>query len=59
MIKDHSGNERGNRCHHYMGCSFQLAVMVILYAPSHIQGSTNTAFVIPAVEHWLEQEMAQ
>ena len=27
-------------CHHYMGCSFQLAARNFLYAPSHSQDST-------------------
>ena len=28
------------RCRHYMGYSFRLAAMIILYAPSHNQDNT-------------------
>ena len=36
VASDHSDSERGN----YMGYSFRLAAMVLLYAPSHRQDST-------------------
>ena len=39
MVKDHSDSERGTRFHH-IGYSFRLAARVLLYAPSHRQGST-------------------
>ena len=32
------------RCHHYMECSFRLAKLSLLYAPSHRQDSTNNSF---------------
>ena len=35
MVKDYSDSERGN-----MGYSFRLTARVLLYAPSHRQGST-------------------
>ena len=43
-------------CH--MDYSFRLTARVLLYAPSHRIAHTM-AFVIPVVEHWLEQEIAQ
>ena len=46
------------RCRH-MGYSFRLAARVLLYAPSHRQDSTTTAFVTPVVEHWLEREISR
>ena len=46
------------RCRH-IGYSYRLTARVLLYAPSHRQDSTYTAFVTPVVEHWLEQEIAQ
>ena len=39
MVKDHSDSERESSLPH-MGYSFQLAAMVLLYAPSHRQDST-------------------
>ena len=39
VVKDHSAREETCFCH-YMGCSFRLAVRVLLYAPSHRQDST-------------------
>ena len=44
------------RCRH-MGYSFRLTARVLLYAPSHRQGSTD--FITLVVEHWLEREIAQ
>ena len=46
------------RCHH-IGYSFRLAARVLLYAPSHRQDNTTTAFVTPFVEYWLDRELAQ
>ena len=46
------------RCRH-IGYSFRLTARVLLYAPSHRQDSTYTAFVTPVVEHWMEREIAQ
>ena len=46
------------RCHQ-IGYSFRLTASVLLYAPSHKQDSTYTAFVRPVVEHWLEREITQ
>ena len=40
MVKIHSDNKRGDRCRHYIGYSFRLAAMSLLYAPSHRQHST-------------------
>ena len=57
MVKDHSDSEREEtRCRH-MGHSFQLAARVLLYATDRT--THTTAFVMPVVEHWLEQEIAQ
>ena len=36
MVKDHSSSERGN----YIGYSFRLASMALLYAPFHRQVTT-------------------
>ena len=36
MVQDHSDGEKGR----HMGYSFQLAAMVLLYAPSHMQDNT-------------------
>ena len=46
------------RCRH-IGYSFRLTARVLLYAPSHRQDNTYTAFVTPVVEYWLEREIAQ
>ena len=46
------------RCHH-IGYSYRLTARALLYAPSHRQDNTYTAFVTPVVEHWLEREIAQ
>ena len=46
------------RCRH-IGYSYRLAARVLLYASSHRQDITTTAFVTPVVEHWLEREIAQ
>ena len=56
MVKDHSDSERENRCHH-LGYSFQLAARVLLYAHPTDRITHTTAFVIPVVEHWLEQNL--
>ena len=39
--------------------TLQLAVRDHLYTPSHRQGSTDHAFVIPVVDHCLKGEIAQ
>ena len=39
-VNDHSAKKE-TWCHHYMGYSFQLAVRVLLYAPSHRQNNTH------------------
>ena len=54
-IKDHSDREKGN----HMGYSFRLAAMVLLYALSHRQDNTYHGLFTPAVELWLEREIAQ
>ena len=46
------------RCRH-IGYSYRLAARDLLYAPSHRQDNTYTAFITPVVEHWLELEIAQ
>ena len=46
------------RCRH-KGYSFRLTASVLLYAPSHRQDSTYTAFDTPVVEQWLEREIDQ
>ena len=51
MVKDHFDTQRG--CRH-MGYSFRLASRVLLYTPYHKQDSTYHDFVIPVVEHWLD-----
>ena len=51
MVEDHSDSKRGNLlAPHYMGYSFQLALSVLLHAPSHRQDRT-------VVEHWLVREI--
>ena len=50
---------REETCCHHIGYSFRLTARVLLYASSHIQDNTYTAFVTPVVEHWLEREIAQ
>ena len=47
----------GETHYHQMGYSFRLAARVLLYASSHRQDNTNTTFVTPVVEHWLEREI--
>ena len=44
MVKDHSDNDRGRD---------------LLYAYPTDMTSHTMAFVIPIVEHWLEQKIAQ
>ena len=46
------------QCRH-IGYSFRLTARVLLYASSHRQDNTTTAFVTPVVEHLLEREIAQ
>ena len=46
------------RCRH-IGYSYRLAARVLLYAPSHRQDNTYHRLYTPAVEHWLEREIAQ
>ena len=51
MVEDHSDSKRGNLLPpHYMGYSFQLALSVLLHAPSHRQDRT-------VAEHWLVREI--
>ena len=40
MVKDHSDRSEETRYCHYMGYSFRLAAMVLLYTPSYRQDST-------------------
>ena len=54
MVKDHSDSERGNSLLPH-GFSFRLAARVVLYASSHRQDNTTSAFVTPVVGHWLER----
>ena len=44
---------RKETCCCHMGYSFRLAARVLLYALSHRQDNTYTAFITPVVEHWL------
>ena len=46
------------RCRH-IGYSYRLTARVLLYAQSHRQDNSYTAFVTPVMEHWLEREIAQ
>ena len=41
MVKTTQIGREKTRCHHYMGYSFWLAAMVLLYAPSHRQDSNT------------------
>ena len=50
---------RKETCCRHIGYSFRLTARVLLYAPSHRQDSTTTAFVTSVVEHWMEREIAQ
>ena len=58
MIKEKDNEREETCCHHYMGYSFQLTASDFLYAPFHSIAYTMV-FVIPVMEHWLEQEIAQ
>ena len=59
MVTDDTDSKRlETRCHH-IGYSFWLAARVLLYASSHRQDNTSTAFVSQVVEHWLQWEIAQ
>ena len=40
MVKDHSARAE-TCCRDFMGCSFQLAASVLLYAPSHRQDNAR------------------
>ena len=51
MVKDHS-----DTCCYHIGYSFRSAARVLLYASSHRQNNSTTAFDTPVVEHWLERE---
>ena len=50
---------RKETCCRHIGYSFRLTARVLLYAPSHRQDSTTTAFVTSVVKHWMELEIAQ
>ena len=56
-----SDSERGNSSRYYIGYSFRLASIDLLYVPSQRQDSIahTTAFVIQVVEHWLKRKVAQ
>ena len=41
------------RSHNFMGYCFQLSARVLLYGTDTIAHTTN--FVIPVVEHWLDE----
>ena len=55
MVKNHLVR-KDSLCHHYMGYSFRLVARNLLYRQESIY---TTAFVIPVMEHLLEQEIAQ
>ena len=58
MVKDHSDSEIGNPLppHELL---FLISSKVFLYEPSLRQDKHTTACIIPVVEHWLKQEIAQ
>ena len=51
MVEDHSDSERGNPLPPH-GLLFPINSKGFLYAQSHRQDSTYTAFDTPVVEHW-------
>ena len=52
MVKDHSASKRKPAAATWAN-HFRLAARGLLYAPSHRQDSTYTAFGKPVVKHWL------
>ena len=60
-VKDHSAREE-THFHHNMGYSFQLTAIqqAIFYMYLSTESTAHTiAFIIPVVEHWLEQQIPQ
>ena len=59
MVKDHSDNESGNPLTPH-GLLFLISKQGFFYMHHPTDRITHkTAFVIPVLEHWLEQEIAQ
>ena len=59
MVKDHSDSERGNPLLPH-GLLFPINSKGPFYMHHHTNRIAHTmAFVTPAVEHWLELEIAQ
>ena len=58
-LKDTNIAREDTSCHHYIGYFFRLAARNLLQDHPINKITHTTTHVTPAVEHWLEQEIAQ
>ena len=59
MVKDNSDSEKGNLLPLVYGLLFPISSNGSFICTIPQTGAHTIAFVIPVVEHWLEQEIAQ